>query len=195
MSWVSHEDRVVTSHPVFDGVPEEHEAIVELWLQTKGYITSTSKWFGGHRASSGNRKGSLDIDVLAVSGEKTLIVSVTTNEDDKVARPASSSPTLKPSTTRMFEQSERFLRGVKEYAWMVRSRPVEWWLIHFWPHKKRRSKIVLSNRKEILVWAWEDIRHDFYEYFAKHRKGRIGNPTAKAVKLFVGKPSSGQGEE
>jgi hypothetical protein len=54
------------------------EEIVELYYQCKGYITSSNKW-----VSLGKKKGYTDMDVLAVNGEETLIISVSTNLDDK----------------------------------------------------------------------------------------------------------------
>ena len=59
------------------------EAIVEVYYQTEGYITSTGKWFWVWEDGK-QQRGYQDIDVLAVSGDKTVIVSVTSNLDDKI---------------------------------------------------------------------------------------------------------------
>jgi len=71
--------------PVVDGFPADpFEALVEVYYQTKGYITSSNKWFWVWE--SGKKQGGYrDIDVLAVNDRETLIVSVTINLDDKIS--------------------------------------------------------------------------------------------------------------
>lgn len=59
------------------------EAIVEVYYQVRGYITSAGKWFWVWEDEK-KQRGYQDIDVLAVSGDETIIISATSNLDDRV---------------------------------------------------------------------------------------------------------------
>ena len=59
------------------------EAVVEVYFQTQGYITSAGKWFWVWEDGK-KQRGYQDIDVLAIKDDETVIVSVTSNLDDKV---------------------------------------------------------------------------------------------------------------
>ena len=59
------------------------EGIVELYYEIKGYITSSGKWFW-KKSDGRQQRGYQDIDVLAINGKETIIVSVSSNFDDKL---------------------------------------------------------------------------------------------------------------
>jgi hypothetical protein len=54
------------------------EAVVELYYQTRGYLTSSGKWFWVKEPGK-KLRGYQDIDVLAINQHEVLIVSVTSN--------------------------------------------------------------------------------------------------------------------
>ncbi|MBO8181670.1 MAG: hypothetical protein H0Z28_02615 [Archaeoglobus sp.] len=81
------EKREVQWYEIVDSPPTEpFEALVEVYFQTKGYITSSNKWFWVQERGK-TQRGYRDIDILAINGEETLIVSVTTNLKDKIGNP------------------------------------------------------------------------------------------------------------
>ena len=59
------------------------EAIIELYYQTLGYLTSSGKWFWVWEDGK-KQRGYQDIDVLAVNEKEVVIVSVSSNLDDKL---------------------------------------------------------------------------------------------------------------
>lgn len=95
------------------------EAIVEAYFQTEGYITSAGKWFWVWEDGK-RQRGYQDIDVLAVDGDKTVIVSVTSNLDDKVNTQGGAPNTEKLERLKgHFDRIHQYLNTVKQYQWMV----------------------------------------------------------------------------
>lgn len=95
------------------------EAVVEVFYQTQGYITSAGKWFWVWKDGK-KQRGYQDIDVLAVNGDEVVIVSVTSNLDDKVNTKGGIANT--EMLERLKEHFKRvclYLKNVPEYKWMV----------------------------------------------------------------------------
>ena len=96
------------------------EAIVELYYQVKGYITSSGKWFWVKEPTK-RQRGYQDIDVLAVSGRELLIVSVTSGLDDKLRprRNGSIRNDMLQKLKNHFERIECYLCKVPQYQWLL----------------------------------------------------------------------------
>jgi hypothetical protein len=110
----------IKNFPVPDSIAvEPFESIVELYYQTQGYITSSNKWFKLQK--KGKRPGSSDIDVLAISKDETLIVSVTVNLDDKIRcrRNGNIREDMKRNLCDHFEHVMKYLKNVSQYSWLV----------------------------------------------------------------------------
>lgn len=102
----------VQDFPSPDSLPTEpFESIVELYYQTQGYITSSNKWFRVF-----GQRGSSDIDVLALNGNETLIISITVNLNDKVENEQ-----IRQTLLTHFKRVMDYLCAVEEYAWLVRN--------------------------------------------------------------------------
>jgi len=95
------------------------EAIVELYYQTSGYITSSGKWFWVMEDGK-QQRGYQDIDVMAVSGDKLIIVSVTSNLDDKLRknRNGDINNEMLQKLLSYFERVEQYLNNVEKYKWL-----------------------------------------------------------------------------
>ena len=96
------------------------EAIVELYYQTLGYITSSGKWFWVWEDGK-KQRGYQDIDVLAVNENEVIIVSVTSNLDDKL-RQRKNGVINKDMLNRLnsyFERVKQYLQSVSQYKWLV----------------------------------------------------------------------------
>lgn len=111
----------VQNYSSIDSPPTDPlEAIVEAWYQSRGFITASNKWFWVH-VDPKRPRGYQDIDVLAVGKKETVLVSVSTNLDDKVRCD------LKGRVNRAmlrrlsvhFDRAETFVREVREYRWLV----------------------------------------------------------------------------
>ena len=98
------------------------EAVVELYYQTNGYITSSGKRFRVWEAGEKKRRGFQEIiDVLAISDRETVIVRVSSNLDDPLRfgeHPLDIAAKLN-LTKAYFERVTQYLKSVEQYAWMV----------------------------------------------------------------------------
>ncbi len=105
----------IQDYPMVDGNPHDSfEGLVELYFQLRGYITSSNKNFWVREADK-KQRGYQDIDVLAIKESETVIVSVSSNLDDKV-----DTTKIHPSTLGHFERVLSFLTEVEEYRWLVK---------------------------------------------------------------------------
>ncbi len=106
--------------PVADSPNNEaFEAIVELYFQLQGYVTSSGKWFW-YWAEGKKQRGYQDIDVLAINGQETVIVSVTSNLDDKIRfdRLGNVKTEMLNHLIEHFLRVEQYLTEVPEYNWL-----------------------------------------------------------------------------
>ncbi len=96
------------------------EAIVELYYQTHGYLTSSGKWFWVWEDGK-KQRGYQDIDVLAVNGTETIIISVTSNLDDKLrkGRDGSINENMLRKLTSYFQRVKQYFESVSEYKWLT----------------------------------------------------------------------------
>jgi hypothetical protein len=111
----------IQSIPVSDSPNHEaFEAVVELYYQTLGYITSSGKWFWVWDSDK-RQRGYQDIDVLAISGEETVIISVSSNLDDKLrlGRSGTISEDMLKKANDYFDRVRKYLLSVGQYKWLV----------------------------------------------------------------------------
>jgi len=111
----------IQSVPVSDSPNNDaFEAVVELYYQTLGYITSSGKWFWVWDAGK-RQRGYQDIDVLAVTDKETVIVSVTSNLDDKLrlGRGGAISEDMLKKINAYFERVTQYLLSVAQYKWLA----------------------------------------------------------------------------
>lgn len=105
----------VTDSPCNDAF----EAIVEVYFQTQGYITSAGKWFWVWESGK-QQRGYQDIDVLAINGVETIIVSATSNLDDKLNIKGGAANNQKLDKLKgYFVRVHEYLFLVEQYKWMV----------------------------------------------------------------------------
>lgn len=96
------------------------EAIVELYYQVCGYITSSGKWFWV-KEDEKKQRGYQDIDVLAVNGDEVLIISVTSNLDDKLRmnKDGGIREDMLNKLISYFERVEGYFDNVDQYNWLT----------------------------------------------------------------------------
>ena len=144
------------------------EAIVELYYQTLGYLTSSGKWFWVWEDGK-KQRGYQDIDVLAVNGEEIVIVSVTSNLDDKLRKNkigiVNNEMLLKLCS--YFHRVEQYFDNVNEYKWLCEKNRVRKVVAYNHAFKKATTEIlpILYNAgiealsaKEILSYLAEYIK-------------------------------------
>lgn len=115
--------KAIQNIPVTDSPNNDaFEAVIETYYQTLGYITSSGKWFWVWDKASGKKlRGYQDIDVLAVNKDETLIISVSSNLDDKVntKRGGGVNLELLKKLEEYFVRAREYLEAVEQYKWMV----------------------------------------------------------------------------
>lgn len=113
------EFRDIQRYPTSDSPNNDaFEALVEAYYQQMGYITSAGKWFWVWEEGK-KQKGYQDIDVLAIDGDTTTIVSVSTNLDDKVNLSEKTGGEKLAKLKNHFQRVEDYLRATPEYKWLV----------------------------------------------------------------------------
>jgi hypothetical protein len=113
----------IQTYPTTDSVPTDaFEGLVAAYYQLQGHITSSNKWFWVWEEGK-RQRGYQDIDVLAIKADKTVIVSVTANLDDKVrrARDGLLRKDMLDELNTYFERARAYLESVGQYAWLVDS--------------------------------------------------------------------------
>ncbi len=111
----------IQSYPSFDSVQTEpFEALVAAYFQANGFITSSNKWFWS-RDNRKKQRGYRDVDVLAINGSETRIVSVVVNLDDKIRHNRSRllQHDMLAELETYFSLVEKFLRETPDYSWIV----------------------------------------------------------------------------
>jgi len=107
--------------PAITGTPNAYEKIVQIWLDTKGYITSTGKWFWIQENPNTSR-GYKDIDILGIKENEVAVVSVSTCLNDKIrfTKTGEINKTMyKKNIEQFFDDAIKYLNLTPEYKWLV----------------------------------------------------------------------------
>jgi hypothetical protein len=168
----------IDNHPVADSlVNDAFEAIVELYFQLEGFITSTGKWFWV-RDTEKSQRGYQDIDVLAVGGNQTIIVSVSTNLDDKVAGSGVD------KLCSHFERVRLYLETVPSYKWMVaEGREVSFVLAYLNENSKRHLDKIKSATVDIRAVGAKEMLDRIDQYLKANRNIKIQNWMLRLVQV------------
>ncbi len=163
------------------------EAIVELFFQLEGYITSSGKWYWVWGEGK-RQRGYQDIDVLAIGDTETLIVSVTTCLDDKFRF----DKTGKPRTDMLqklklfFQRSEEYLQSVPSYSWLVRPpRHVRYVVAYndFRPNQVRKVENYLSTHAIETISAKIMLRK-IHEYLDANQNLKTQNQVLRMFQVI-----------
>ena len=113
----------IQSFPTSDSpVNEAFEGIVELYFQIKGYITSTGKWFWKFEENK-KQRGYQDVDLLAINGQNTILVSVSSNLDDKISfkRSGEFNQEKYKALNEFFNRIIDYFGNTPDYKWLIQS--------------------------------------------------------------------------
>lgn len=144
----------VQSVPISDSPNNDaFEAIVELYFQTQGYITSSGKWFWVWEEGK-KQRGYQDIDVLAINGEEAIIVSVTSNLDDKLSqnRVGEINSEQLSRLNGYFFRVQEYLKTVPQYKWIA-AKNIRYYVAYNHVFKKAENIIIselLKNEIEVI---------------------------------------------
>ncbi len=143
------------------------EAIVETYYQTQGYITSSGKWFWVWESGK-KQRGYQDIDVLAINGNETIIISVSSNLDDKINTQKQSANIEKlEKLIGHFNRIKKYLDSVEQYNWLTKERNIRYVVAYASTSKKtlplitttlKENGINLLSTQEIMIFLHEHVR-------------------------------------
>ena len=143
------------------------EAIVELYYQLNGYITSSGKWFWVAEKDK-HQRGYQDCDVLAINQEETIIVSTTSNLDDKLSFTKKGKWNTKRAKKLniFFERVEKYLKKVPQYKWLVGApRKIKKVVVYITFPKSRINKIKkITEEKLIFLLSSKEIVDSITKY-------------------------------
>lgn len=162
------------------------EAIVELYFQTKGYITSSGKWFWVWEDGK-RQRGYQDIDVLAINATEVVIVSVTSNLDDKLrkGRDGKINNAMLQKTTSYFQRIEKYFQSVQEYKWLSSEERTIRKIVAYNHAFKNALNVIIPTLQEygIEVLSADKMLTALSEYI-KHPNIKIQNQMLRTIQLL-----------
>ena len=163
------------------------EAVVEAYYQTQGYITSAGKWFWVWDREGGKKQsGYQDIDVLAINGNKTIIVSVASNLDDKVNAPRGVTNEAKlKKLIEHFHRVRNYLVNVEQYRWMVSGQREIQYVVAFATAPKKKLLMISKSLESagISLVSAESI-FETLNVHACQNKIKIQHQILRAIQLL-----------
>lgn len=160
------------------------EAIVEVYYQAQGYITSAGKWFWVWEEGK-KQRGYQDIDVLAVNGNEIVIVSVTSNFDDKVNAPRDVlNVEMLNKLKGHFNRIRQYLEAVEQYKWMVcEPRKIRYVVAYNHASVKKLALICGNLDKEIEIISAKEILK-FLSKYTNQDNLKIQNQLLRTIQLL-----------
>ena len=162
------------------------EAIVELYYQTLGYLTSSGKWFWVWENDK-KQRGYQDIDVLAVNENNVVIISVTSNLDDKLrkGRDGKINDRMLQKLISYFYRVEQYFESVPEYKWLTREdRKIRKVVAYNHAFKNANKEIVpILNEYSIEVISAKEMLSTLSEYI-KQPNIKIQDQMLRTIQLL-----------
>lgn len=179
---------MIQNYPSADSpATDPFEALVELYYQLNGYITSSNKWFWV-RDEGKQQRGYQDIDVLAINEHEVNIVSVTANLDDKI-RYDKNKKIQMDSLQVFFERVEKYLQETKDYSWVMEKRKINWVVAYSsGPSEKRLEEIKSEIRNinvNIELISSDEMLNNIIEFNKEYAVGKTNNQILKTIQLVL----------
>ena len=174
------QDIPVPDSPNYDAF----EAVVELYYQINGYITSSGKWFWVWETGK-RQRGYQDIDVLAISEHYVKIISVTTCLDDKLrtGRDGQIKEDMAKKVSSYFTRVESYLSNVDDYNWLVNGKEIKKVIAYSHSYKRKKSTIEKKLREmEIELISSKHIIQSLQAY-TKQKNLKIQDHMLRLIQL------------
>jgi len=177
----------IQNYPTSDSPPvDTFESLVELYYQMQGYITSGGKWFW-YKSQERKQRGYQDIDVLAISAKETVIVSVTSNLDDKIRfkRSGEINDDLESKLKAYYSRTNKYLKGVPEYNWLMdNNRTIRHVVAYIRVSDKVRERVEpILNNMGIRLVSGEEIFAALKDYLSSNKNVRIQHPQLRMLQV------------
>ena len=179
----------IQDYPAADSYPTDPlEGLVAIYFQLRGFLTSSNKWFWV-REDGKRQRGYQDIDVLAVSRTETIIVSVTSNLDDKVRHDRSKQfrQDMFDQLNQHFDRVEAYLRAVPAYSWLVQpERDVRRVVAYASGDSLAKRLLEAQHLPRIELLSASQIIDDMRRNVAEHMKEgmKTNSQLIKLIQLF-----------
>jgi len=182
------EDTVQNIPSVDSDNTEPFEGLVETYFQSKGYISSSNKWFWYWQEGK-QQRGYKDIDVLAINSKETVLIDVTGELIDKIGFDIKGN--LKSDNlNKLFYKEIKFLESVPQYSWLLEKRKIR--KIIAYVYGKPLSERLIKNeeflKSGIELLSSDRIIEDLKEYNQK-KFLKTNNSIMKMIQLFIKKRS------
>ncbi len=183
MSEKKSEDAVQKIPSVDSDNTEPFEGLVETYFQSKGYITSSNKWFWYWQEGK-QQRGYKDIDVLAMSSNETVLIDVTGELTDKIG--FDKKRNLKSDNLNMlFYKEIKYLENVPQYSWLLEKRKIRKVIAYVYgkPLSERLTKNKDFLKSGIELLSSDKIIEELIKY--NQRKSlKTNNSIMKMIQLF-----------
>lgn len=193
------EDNNKQTFPTVDSpVNDAFEGIVELYYQINGYITSTGKWFYKWDKENKSQRGYQDIDVLAINSNETLIISVSSNFDDKISFKRSGDFNHEQFNDLIifYDRVEEYLKNTQDYLWLAEKsglnpREVKRVLaVINKPSQKqigKLDKVFEEKNIDIQIIGIDDMFESIYKYFNINKNIKTQNESFRLLQILFNK--------
>ena len=167
---------------------EPFEGLVETYFQSKGYISSSNKWFWYWQEGK-QQRGYKDIDVLAINSKETVIIDVTGELTDKIGFDKNGN--LKSDNLdKLFYKEIKYLESVHQYSWLLENRKIR--KIIAYNHGKSLSERLTKNeeflKSGIELLSSDKMIEDLKEYNQK-KSLKTNNSIMKMIQFITKKRS------
>lgn len=161
------------------------EGIVELYFEVKGYITSSGKWFW-KKSEGKQQRGYQDIDVLALKENETVIVSVSSNFDDKLNFSGKAMNVEKSKRILdYFARVTEYLENTNEYKWLVSKSRTTKRVIAFINSPSDLTKYeAFLNKNQIELLNIDTIISEILDYLKNNKSLKIQNQTLRILQIL-----------
>jgi len=181
--------------PAITGTPNAYEKIVQIWLDSKGYITTTGKWFWVQDKPNTPR-GYKDIDILGLKENETALVSVTTCLDDKIrfTKIGEINQTMyKKNIVQFFDDVIKYLQITPEYTWLSKKK-IRKIIFYFFGMKNIEKLNQLKNecsKMDVEIISIGDAALEIKDYITKFtvddpsRSLKTESPEFTLLNMFI----------
>ena len=176
----------IQKYPTSDSINNDaFEGIVELYYELEGFITSSGKWFW-KKFEGKQQRGYQDIDVLAINGKETIIVSVSSNFDDKLNFSKNELNLEKAlKTVEYYKRVEEYLKETPEYNWLLTTtREIKRVLAVINTPKNILKFNDFLNDNNIEVLTVDNMITKIFEYLNNPHGFKIQNQTLRILQIL-----------
>ena len=182
--------------PSITSQPNPYEEIVQIWLDSKGYITTTGKWFWVQK-NPDTPAGYKDIVLLGVKEDEVILVSATTCLDDKIRltrQGLMNDKMYQKNVVEYFNDVIKYLQNTPEYKWLLERKIRKIIFYFFGTRNQERLELLRKECKknDVEIVSIEEAAENIKKYISSFSEGgksersiKTESPVFTLLNLFI----------